>query len=69
LAREDEIKTIAYGLWEQEGRVHGRDREQWLRAEVVWEARRIEKTAPGGTFTERKAPVQQRVRPPAAKRA
>ena len=30
---EDEIRTRAYLLYEQEGRQDGRDREYWLRAE------------------------------------
>ncbi len=30
---EDEIRTRAYALYEQEGRQQGRDQEYWLRAE------------------------------------
>jgi DUF2934 family protein len=30
---EEAIRTRAYLLWEQEGRVHGRDVTYWLRAE------------------------------------
>ncbi len=37
MAREDEIRTIAYGIWDQEGRGDGHDREHWLKAEVMWE--------------------------------
>jgi hypothetical protein len=37
MEREDEIKQLAYCLWEQEGCCHGRDIEYWLRAEVAWE--------------------------------
>jgi hypothetical protein len=36
MAREDEIRQIAYCLWEQEGCCNGRDLEYWLRAEIVW---------------------------------
>jgi hypothetical protein len=37
MEREDEIRYIAYCIWEQEGCCHGRDIEHWIRAEVVWE--------------------------------
>ncbi len=36
MGREDEIKRIAYYLWEREGCCGGRDLEYWLRAEIVW---------------------------------
>ena len=29
---ESDIRMVAYGLWEKEGRPEGRDREHWLRA-------------------------------------
>jgi hypothetical protein len=35
--REDEIRTIAYGIWEKENRPRGRALEEWLNAEVIWE--------------------------------
>jgi hypothetical protein len=35
--REDEIRLIAYSIWEQEGCPNGRDYEHWLRAEALWE--------------------------------
>ena len=37
MAREDEIKLIAYRIWEEEGCPHGRDCEHWYRAEIVWQ--------------------------------
>ena len=37
MGREDEIKLIAYKIWEEEGCPNGRDCEHWFRAEVVWE--------------------------------
>jgi hypothetical protein len=36
MAREDEVKCIAYRLWQEEGCCHGRDLEHWLRAEMLW---------------------------------
>jgi hypothetical protein len=40
MAREDEVRLIAYRLWEEEGCPTGHDCEHWLRAEVVWEQQR-----------------------------
>ena len=37
MGREDEIRLIAYEIWEGEGCPIGRDCEHWFRAEVVWE--------------------------------
>jgi hypothetical protein len=35
--REDEIRLIAYSIWEQEGCLNGKDCEHWFRAEAIWE--------------------------------
>ena len=32
--RHERIRQRAYQLWEQEGRLHGREHEYWLRAEA-----------------------------------
>ena len=37
MGREDEIRVIAYSIWEEEGCPNGRDCEHWFRAEVIWE--------------------------------
>ena len=31
----DEIEKVAYGLWEESGRIEGRDKENWLEAEMI----------------------------------
>jgi hypothetical protein len=36
MSREDEIKLLAYSLWEQEGRQEGFDNKYWPRAENIW---------------------------------
>lgn len=38
MEREDEIRQMAYLLWEQEGRPEGHDFETWARAEAAWNA-------------------------------
>ena len=54
--REEEIRTIAYHLWEQEGRPEGHDVEEWLRAESQWETRqrkRVTEVRPTSYFRTR----------------
>jgi hypothetical protein len=38
MAREEEVRLIAYRMWEEEGCPNGRDCEHWLKAEAIWEA-------------------------------
>ena len=45
MAKEDEIRLIAYNIWEEEGCCDGQDVDHWLRAEVIWEERKADKTA------------------------
>ena len=33
--RQDVIAELAYSLWQNEGRVHGRDQEHWFRAQQL----------------------------------
>ncbi len=37
MAREDEIRLIAYHIWEEEGCPDGKDCDHWYMAESVWE--------------------------------
>ena len=37
MAREDEIRLIAYNIWEKERRPDGNDSEHWFKAEAIWE--------------------------------
>jgi hypothetical protein len=37
VASENEIKLMAYYIWEKENRPNGRDVEHWLKAEAIWE--------------------------------
>ena len=34
--KDEEIKWIAYSIWEEEGYQHGMDMEHWFKAEVIW---------------------------------
>jgi hypothetical protein len=56
MAREDEVKLIAYRLWEEDGCCHGRDVAHWLRAEMVWQEQNKEPEV-------KQAPVAARAKP------
>ncbi len=34
---EEEIRLMAYRIWEDQGRQDGRDVQQWLEAEATWQ--------------------------------
>ncbi len=59
MAKEDEVRLIAYHIWEEEGCPNGRDCEHWYMAETVWEERQKP------TTTE-KAPAPPPARKPAS---
>ena len=48
MSREEEIRLIAYDIWKEEGRIHGRDVEHWLKAEAF--GRKGESVRLGGGF-------------------
>lgn len=37
MSREEEIKLIAYDMYEKQGRIDGYDLDDWLKAEAIWE--------------------------------
>ncbi len=47
--KEQEVRLIAYGIWEEENCPDGKDCEHWLRAETIWEARNKPKSTKQGT--------------------
>ena len=49
MGREDEIRTIAYGIWVEEGCRDGNEWEHWLKAEVIWENNQNNAFAPKKT--------------------
>ena len=47
--REEEIRIIAFRIWEEEGyNCHGHDVEHWLKAETIWQ----ERNKPARTLAE-----------------
>ncbi len=37
MSREDEVRLIAYHMWEEEMHPDGKDAEHWFKAEAIWE--------------------------------
>ncbi len=37
MQHEDEVRQIAYKIWEEEGYPQGRDQEHWYKAEATWQ--------------------------------
>jgi len=67
MAREDEIRLIAYKIWEQEGCSGGHDCEHWYRAETIWENQQKDKQVAASTRTEAR-PVKQIAKGTAARK-
>jgi hypothetical protein len=59
MGREDEIKLIAYKIWEEEGCVDGRDCEYWFRAEVIWEQQQKKKLSPRSPWRVPRKPLSK----------
>ncbi len=58
-SREEEIRQIAYQLWLDEGCLHGRHLDHWLKAESIWREQRVAKEL------EQPRPVKAKQRKPA----
>ena len=56
MAREDDIRLIAYRIWEEESCPIGRDCEHWYRAEAIWEE---ENNKPAAKATGTRKQVKQ----------
>jgi hypothetical protein len=68
MAKEDEIRLIAYDIWEQEGYVNGKDCEHWFRAAAIWENRQKPKAIATNTKTHPKQIAQKTNKYMAAKK-
>jgi len=52
MGKEDEIRLIAYHIWEEEGCQDGHDCEHWFRAEALWEKKHNTLAVPIGSVSE-----------------
>jgi hypothetical protein len=57
IEREEEIRELAYKIWQEEGCPHGSDVQHWLRAKMIWEEKtqRQNKTKQSKTLNRRKS--------------
>ncbi len=67
MRRENEIKLIAYKIWEEEGCFDGHDCEHWFRAEGIWEQKQKESVVES-TKTESRQIVEQKTKVTGKKR-
>ena len=59
MSKEDEIRLIAYTIWEEESCCQGRDVEHWLRAEAIWEGKQKKEPISGDIKDESKDITRQ----------
>ena len=44
--RDEEIRQVAYKLWQEEGYPQGYEVQHWLKAETIWQANHSPKSKP-----------------------
>jgi len=59
MGREDEVRLIAYSIWEEESCPDGHDCEHWFRAEALWEERQKGKDTGGSVKAKPRQVVKQ----------
>ena len=59
MAKEHEIRLIAYNIWEQENCPNGKDCEHWYRAEAIWEEQEKPKAVATSSNTQPKQSTQK----------
>ncbi|MGP8072810.1 MAG: DUF2934 domain-containing protein [Thermoplasmata archaeon] len=57
MPRDDEIRCIAYDLWEQEGRSEGCALDHWLRAEAMWDSQHVTQRQSAQASEQERRPV------------
>ena len=67
MATEEQIKQLAYAIWEQEGRPHGKDTEHYFRAKQIIEQQEREATELAAATSRMETPPQTAT-PPAEKK-
>jgi hypothetical protein len=72
---EQEVRQIAYQIWEEQGHPQGQELEHWLKAEAAWQEKQAHATPsfqhasaahkPAGAIQVKEAKTQTQPRPPA----
>jgi hypothetical protein len=68
MAREDEIRLIAYDIWQEDGCPNGRDCEHWIKAEALWEEKQKQRSDSKAIKTEPKQTIQKNPKSNSARR-
>ena len=68
MARADEIRMIAYNLWEKEGCLNGKDCEHWFRAEAIWKDQQKPEPTAASVKTQSKQVAPKAKKPITSKR-
>ena len=68
MGKEDEVRLIAYSIWEQEDCPNHKDCEHWFRAEAIWEDRQKREAVSNGIKTQAKPATRQNSKKMAARR-
>jgi hypothetical protein len=68
MGREDEIRLIAYNIWQDEGCVDGYDCDHWIKAEALWEEEQKPRSGSGAIKTELKQTIQKNPKSNSVKR-
>jgi hypothetical protein len=53
--RDEQIRKLAYQIWQQEGHPHGNEIQHWLKAEALWLEEHRAKEAPKQPKTVKRA--------------
>jgi hypothetical protein len=44
--RDEQIRELAYRIWQEEGYPYGQEVQHWLKAEVIWQEKNRPKSQP-----------------------
>ena len=69
MANLDEIRLIAYNIWQEEGCQAGRECENWFRAEAIWEEQQKPEPPAKNTITRTKQAARKTSRAPIKKKS
>ena len=61
MQHNEEIRLIAYRIWEEQGRPDGRDLEHWLKAEVIWQAKPVQQALPSRTASAPRVAAEKKL--------
>jgi hypothetical protein len=67
MGKEDEIRLIAFRIWQEEGCINGCNCEHWFKAEAIWEQQKKPAIDSQNTGAESKQGIRKNTKVKAAK--